>query len=102
MVQSNVNTVVDGLLGWVVSHPKYGKWFISRNAVIANMQHDYLSAHPDKPAPEPCDESIQTWFNEQISWVEVSALGKQIERPDMNAVELAWRHEMTSNTDLLD
>lgn len=93
--------VVDDLLGWEVTHPKYGKWFISRDAVIAVWKQDYAQNCPGKPVPEPADDSVDVWFAEQISWIEVAAYGKQLERPDMAAVEAAWLREMAVNSDWL-
>lgn len=99
MTQSSTNAVLDGLPGWAVENSKYGKWFISRDAVIVNWKQDQAKAYPDKPVKEPCDAVIEVWFNEQITWIEVSAYGKQLERPNMGAVEAAWLREMAGNSD---
>lgn len=83
--------------GWTVSHYRYGKWFISREAVAADWKQDHAQAYPDEPVSEPDDETIDTWFHEQISWIEVAAYGRQVERPDMAAIEAEWLRQMAHN-----
>lgn len=91
-------TLNDGL-GWTVTHPKYGKWFISRDAIIVDWKQDRAQAYPEDPAREPTDEEVETWWNEQTSWIEVAACGKQLERPDMTAHEAAWLRQMANDPD---
>lgn len=88
--------------GWTVAHMKYGKWFISREAVIANWKQYRAQAYSDEPACEPSDETVETWFHEQISWIEVAKYGEQLERPDMAAVEAEWRRQMARDWDYPD
>lgn len=95
----SVMTVMDGLPGWVVAHWQYGKWFISRDSVIADWKQDHAQAYPGQPVPEPSDDEIQVWFSEQTTWIEVAACGKQLERPDMAAVEIAWLRKMADDSD---
>lgn len=85
--------------GWVVVHPRYGKWFISREAVIADWKRDHSQAYPGEPVPDPTDEDIDIWFHEQTTWIEVAAHGTQIERPDMAAVEAEWLRQMALDPD---
>ena len=87
------------LRGWTVSHPQYGEWFISRYAVIEDWKQDRAQAYPNEPEREPSNEEVDTWWIEQTSWIEVSANGKQLARPDMAAHEAAWLREMASNPD---
>lgn len=86
-------------LGWTVSHTRYGKWFIYRDAVIADWKQDHAQAYPDEPDREPTQAEIETWWNEQTTWIEIAANGKQLERPDMAAHEAAWLRQMASDTD---
>lgn len=88
--------------GWIVSHPQYGKWFISRKAVIADWKYDRAQAYPDEPEREPTNEELEVWWSEQTTWVEVAANGKQLERPDMVAIEAMFMRKMTTDTDYLD
>lgn len=83
--------------GWIVQHPKYGKWFISRAAVIADWKRDHAQAYPDEPEREPTADEVETWWNEQITWLEVAANGKQLERPDMAAWEALWLQRMADD-----
>ena len=85
--------------GWVVTHPRYGKWFISREAVAADWKQDHEAAHPDEPVSEPDEETVDSWFYEQISWYEVSVYGKQLERPNTAAIEVKWLREMANDAD---
>lgn len=85
--------------GWIVRHDKYGKWFISRAAVIIDWKQDHAQACPNEPAREPSNDEVETWFGEQISWIEIARDGKQIERPDMVAVEQSWSNDMKHNAD---
>lgn len=85
--------------GWEVSHPQYGKWFISRQAVIDDWKQDQAQAYPENAPREPEDDEVETWFAEQTSWIEVHAFGVQLERPDMAAVEAAWLRGMARDAD---
>ena len=82
--------------GWICKHPQYGTWFISRQAVINDWKEDH-NRHYGIDV-EPTDDCIETWFNEQTSWSEISAYGKQLERPDMTAIEKHWLGLMKSDT----
>lgn len=85
--------------GWTVNHPRYGTWFISTAAVVEDWKKDHEQAYPGEPVPEPDEETIAIWFAEQISWIEVAALGTQLARPDFEAFEQAWLADMASNPD---
>ena len=85
--------------GWVMTHPRYGKWFISREAVAADWKQDHEQAYPDEPVSEPDEETVDSWFYEQISWYEVSVYGKQLERPNTAAIEVKWLREMANDAD---
>ena len=87
--------------GWVVKHPQYGTWFITRAAVAEDWKQDHRRAYPDDGPKEPCEEAINTWFAEQTSWIEVAARGEQIARPDMDAWEKFWREKMAGDPDPL-
>ena len=87
------------LLGWTVQHPKYGKWFIPRAAVIADWKQDHAQAYPDEPEREPTTDEVEVWWNEQTTWIEIAANGKQLERPDMAAWEAAWILDMKEDAD---
>ena len=91
--------MLNELLGWTVQHPKYGKWFISRAAVIADWKQDYAQAYPDEPEREPTADEVETWWNEQTTWIEVAANGRQLERPNMAAWEAAWLMNMKEDAD---
>ena len=88
--------------GWVMTHPRYGKWFMPRTGVIADWKADHAEAYPGEPVPEPTNETIETWLSEQISWIEVAHYGRQLERPDMAAWEAAWLLDMQRNADSPD
>lgn len=98
-MNKNAMVVVDGLPGWEATHPRYGKWFISRAAVVEDWKQDYEQAFPGKPVPEPTDDVVDVWLAEQISWIEVAARGKQLERPDMAAVEAEFLRQMAGDGD---
>ena len=83
--------------GWKLQHPKYGVWFISRASVAKDWKKDQAQAYPDQKPREPIDQEIDTWFDEQISWCEVAAYGKQLKRPDMDAWEKEWLIKMRSD-----
>lgn len=83
--------------GWVCKHPQYGTWFISRQAVINDWKEDHRQYHGREG--EPTKGDVESWFAEQISWIEISAYGKQLERPDMTAIEKHWLGIMKSDTD---
>ena len=85
--------------GWTVEHPKYGTWFISRQSVIDDWKQDRAQAYPGEPVNEPDKGTVEIWFNEQISWIEVSKYGKQVARPDMDAFEKQWLESMMRNAD---
>lgn len=85
------------LLGWTVQHARYGKWFIPRSAVIADWKQDRAQAYPDEPEREPTSDEVETWWNEQTTWLEVAANGKQLERPDMAAWETLWLQHMADD-----
>jgi hypothetical protein len=85
--------------GWAIEHPQYGKWFITREAVIADWKKDYAEAYPDSSIPEPDAETIETWFAEQITWIEVAAHGAQLARPDMADVEAGFMRQMARDAD---
>ena len=87
--------------GWIVKHQKYGTWFISRESVIKDYVK-YLE-HFDEEIPVSfSDDCIEVWFNEQVSWIEVSFYGKQLERPDMQAWENHFRKQMKKDTDWIE
>lgn len=83
--------------GWICKHPQYGTWFISRQAVINDWKEDHRQYHGREG--EPTKEDIESWFNEQTSWVEISAYGEQLERPDMVAYEKKLLDQMRQDTD---
>ena len=87
--------------GWTVRHPRYGVWFLSRAAVAADWKQDRKQALPNEAEREPLADEIETWWNEQTSWIEVRARGVQLERPDMAAIEQAFLREMSGNSDLV-
>lgn len=87
--------------GWICKNGKYGTWFISKQAVI----DDWKTANKRAGivVSEELNESeVLTWFNEQISWVEVAAYGKQVEVADMKAWERVFLSDMKEDTDYLD
>lgn len=86
--------------GWICKNGKYGTWFLSKEAVIKDWKNH--QAYHGNTQVEPMDESIDSWFNEQISWIEVSAYGKQLEEADMKAWERIWLEEMKYNTNYID
>lgn len=85
--------------GWRLVHPRYGVWFIARDAVAADWAQDYAQAYPGKPVPKPSKESIDTWFAEQIGWCEVKVYGVQLERPKMFDFEKSFQESMSRDTD---
>ena len=85
---------------WACSHPEYGTWVISKASVIADWKFDHRQAYPSNAEREPCEEEIQTWLNEQISWCEISHYGKQIQKPDFAAIEKLWLANMALDVDL--
>ena len=85
--------------GWRIAHPRYGVWFIARDAVAADWAQDYAQAYPGKPVPKPSAESIDTWFAEQIGWCEVKVYGVQLERPKMLDFEKSFQESMSRDTD---
>lgn len=87
-------------VGWVVRHPYYGKWFISRDAVIADWKQDHLEYYGCDA--EPSETDIESWFNEQISWIEIEKRGVQIERADWVAIEANYMALMAQNPDYPD
>lgn len=89
---------VNEIGGWTVTDPKYGVWFITKAAVIADWKQDREQAYPGEPVPAPDEETIETWFNEQISWIEVHRDGVQIAGPDMQAWEQRFYEEMRRNS----
>lgn len=85
--------------GWVCEHDRYGTWFISREAVIEDWKQDRKQAYPDAAECEPHHQAVQTWFNEQISWIEIHLSGVQLKRPDVAAHEAGWLFAMSRDTD---
>lgn len=83
-------------VGWICKHPWYGTWFISRQAVINDWKEDHERFYGTRE--EPSGGAVEAWFAEQISWVEISAYGKQLERPDMTVIEKHWLGIMKSDT----
>ena len=66
--------------GWICESEDYGKWFISRKAVIEDWTKDQLNAYGS--APDEIDEqNIDTWFDEQIGWSEIARYGVQLNEP---------------------
>lgn len=88
--------------GWICEHPRYGKWFISRAAVIEDWKRDQSEVYPDKPAREPDNEDIRIWFNENTSWIEVNFLGRQLAQPDVKPFKKSWLEEMKRNMNYLE
>lgn len=89
-------------LGWTCTHPKYGTWFISRAAIIADWKQDHKQAYPNEAEYEPCNDVVEIWRTEQTSWVEIHAYGRQIKRPNLSAHEVAWLQAMSRDVDLPD
>lgn len=87
--------------GWICSNQEYGTWFISRYLVIKDWQRDQLEYY-GREATEIDGDEIETWFNEQISWVEVAHYGIQLKRPDMIAIEKSFYDVMKRDTDWID
>jgi hypothetical protein len=83
--------------GWLVTHPYYGKWFISKEAVVADWKQDHLEYYGVDAEPE--DTDVEVWFNEQISWIEIAKRGVQIKRADWVAIEANFMLLMTQNPD---
>lgn len=83
--------------GWKVSDEKYGTWFISKNSVIQDWKQDHRQAYPGEPVPEPDEQTIQTWFYEQISWIEIAQYGIKLQGPDMLAWERHFMEQMQRN-----
>ena len=87
-------------VGWICKHPEYGSWFISRSAVIADWKQDHKAAYGEDAEPNKVD--IESWFNDQTSWIEISKFGTQIERPDMEAFEEEWLRQMKRNPNWIE
>lgn len=86
--------------GWIVQSPSYGKWFISKAAVAADWKQDHEQAYPGEPVPEPTPDTLETWFYEQISWIEISVYGVQLEGINVvKHLESAYQ-AMRGDTDL--
>lgn len=85
--------------GWIAEHPKYGKWFMPRSAVVADWKQDQRDAYPGEVEREPDDGMVECWFCEQISWIEVRRDGRQLQRPDMGVFEAAWMRDMERDWD---
>ena len=87
--------------GWTIDHPKYGKWFISRQAVIDDWKKDHLAYYPHEGERDPSPKEVETWFDEQITWFEVQSVGEQISQPDMKKWEVLWRNNMKTDFNCL-
>ena len=81
--------------GWIWEHPAYGTWFISRQSVIEDWKQDHLREYGD--AREPDEDEVQTWYDEQTTWIEVSAYGKQTKEADMDYWKIKFLEEMKHN-----
>lgn len=69
--------------GWLCTSEDYGKWFISRKAVIEDWTKDQLDAYGSVP-DKINDQDIDTWFGEQVGWCEIARYGVQLEEPAHN------------------
>jgi len=88
--------------GWICTHYQYGTWFISREAVANDWKKDHRSYYKDDKTEanrEPSREEIDTWFREQISWIEINRFGKQTRRPNMELIEKQWLKSMKEDPD---
>ena len=88
--------------GWKCEHHEYGTWFISKSSIIEDWKSDYRRYYEKEPEKEPCNATIETWRNEQISWVEIRHYGIQLKRPDLEAHEARWLKSMTYDVDIPD
>lgn len=89
--------------GWECSDAKYGVWFISRQTVINDYIQDQKQEYGlDVANLNPDDETINVWFSEQISWIEVYHYGKQLHKPNMQSFEKSWLREMSNNTNWIE
>lgn len=86
--------------GWILTHDKYGTWFLPRQAVIEDWKRYMEEFDWDGlAAREPNEDEIETWFTEQTSWIEVKAYGKLLEKPDMNKWFEHFMNQMSHDTD---
>lgn len=87
--------------GWVCRSREYGEWFLSREAVINDWKRDQKEAFGKVPDSVDND-TVDTWFHEQISWTEVAAYGVQLSRPDMASFERSFMQTMKGDTDWIE
>lgn len=81
--------------GWIWKDPKYGTWFLPREAVVEDWKQDHFMFNED--VREPTDDEVEVWYNEQTTWIEVSAFGKQLEEPDMECWKKVYLEQMKSD-----
>lgn len=82
--------------GWVCQHPSYGRWFISRKSILEDL-NTYRKEVGGEAATLDC-ESVDIWWAEQCGWPEIAAYGKQLSRPDMDALEKEFLNLMKRDT----
>jgi hypothetical protein len=70
--------------GWEVSHPHYGTWFISYESVLKDYKECLDDFDPITVKEIPSEDTIETWYREQITWIEFKRYGVQVNRPDMD------------------
>lgn len=85
--------------GWIVFHPKYGRWFVPRKSVIDDWKQDQKRAYPEKTEQEPSEGDVEVWWSQQFSWIEVEKHGTQLDRPNMDFFERQFMEDMKNNVD---
>jgi len=86
--------------GWGASHPHYGTWFISYDSVLKDYKECLVYPDPFTVHETPSIETIETWYREQITWIEFKYYGVQVKRPDMDAIEKEFLIDMSRDTDI--
>lgn len=82
--------------GWICKYSKYGTWFMSWAAVVKDLKQ-FREQFDDYN--EPTEEDVYVWWREQTGWSEIESLGLQIEPPDMEHIEAAFRRQMKEDPD---
>lgn len=79
--------------GWICEHPRYGRWFISRKAVMNDL-NNYRNDYGDEPESDIMSSDVDSWWVEQCGWPEVYDAGVQLARPNMAMHEALFKKAM--------